>query len=655
MSSRGIIKVKTKPSKLYTTYQKSHYNYFEFSNLNAVVEAYIDKECLGVGTLKPESTLNDVKWIVVEEVVWEKVLHNYNTDNKTSIYGNTEVLEKLRPHILYLSSGKEINFSLSIISKDVTAGNIYLLMPFTNYPENKYSDQNVRMVYLKQPHIRFVYVDPPSMEEQDIPPGYDSKLHLYGMNANIFISTHLLPDFRQKGKSGNSNICNMKLEVYYLNEAGEEVVINTLEETISTASYNAYKQVKIFIDPNWRNNEGVHKVRNQSQKYYIKVFANIGEQSSNPGMNTYTDMTELLKDVQTMGSYNTRTDFRTWYRFDGEQNQWIELPMQPHIEVRYDTMEMIFRKIEIEKNNQIQYIGDIQYTKKEYDPCGYSKITLKDEDDSKRAPLVIFDEDQLHVGGDRTQRYFEVTTGDKPKKISIKIGGLKTKNVFCQSLLLSSTNEKHGDDKKNVFQVERVLFSAQRDASGNHIRERDNTHTAQLEHTGTPVTKENRQDTDVVKNEDNSKLKQVKAVQGWQENREYVFLSEDEVQLNLKYHYIKVLTISNNEFNPNFVGNLFEESWLFNYMWLAIDDHKQTYYLPISTCRYPNQIARINVLPDIKWTLLFKFNFKEEDFQKFKEEHQYQVHAYVAQSTQTVVAQSPAGTRTSQTRRTVTS
>ncbi|MFK7033426.1 hypothetical protein [Flavobacterium oreochromis] len=44
--------------------------------------------------------------------------------------------------------------------------------------------------------------------------------------------------------------------------------------------------------------------------------------------------------------------------------------------------------------------------------------------------------------------------------------------------------------------------------------------------------------------------------------------------------------------------------WLFNYFILK-EDLAQTYFLPISTCRYPNQLAKIKVYPDIEWEVAF--------------------------------------------------
>ena len=42
--------------------------------------------------------------------------------------------------------------------------------------------------------------------------------------------------------------------------------------------------------------------------------------------------------------------------------------------------------------------------------------------------------------------------------------------------------------------------------------------------------------------------------------------------------------------------------WVFNYF--ILDEAKsQSYYLPVSTCRYPNQLVKVRVFPDMEWEL----------------------------------------------------
>jgi hypothetical protein len=650
MASRGIIYTKIEQSKSYKIADRDDYHFVEFTNLGDTISVFVDEECLDKGTLKPKATIDGTQWIIIEETVWTKLLAEHNKETGKQSYGDSALFEKIQKQILWKSKGAKASVKISEMKTPPTPGNIYLLMPYTHYPEFRYRKQIVKIVYLKEPHIRYVYVDPPSQENADIPLASDTKLHLYGMHAEINISTHLIPDFRKRGNLiGEKVSADIHGEIFFLKD-GKETTVDRFTTTIEDGGsvYNRYKQIKVYINPEWRNAEGTHKEKHQPQKYYVRLMVTAKNTFSSSGAGKPFDFSDSIRGLLNPVSYNTNTDFKKWYIFDSEQENWIEMDMQPYIEVRWDTMEMIFKKFEQEKNNQIQYIGDIEYTKKEYDPCGYSKITIKDEDDKKREPLVIFDEEATVI--DKTSSYFEITSGEKPKSISIKVGNLHNQGVYCYGSMLGE-GQKHSD-KTNVFQVERAAFSAQKDNKGNYITEKDKTHEDQLKKAGTPITKENKHDTDHVKNSDNSQIRPVNSVMRWQQGTEYTYKGEDEITLQLKYRYNKTLTLANDEFDPNFVGNLFEEAWLFNYLWLNIDQQKQVYYIPISTCRYPNQIAKINVLPDLKWTLLFKLNYKDEDFKKFKEEHNYEVQAFFAQTSETTTISTPSGSST--TRRTST-
>ncbi len=653
MGSRGIISAKTEASKSYVAVERNDYHYVEITSLSTGVTVFVDETCLDTGTVDPKSTIQKTKWIVIEEVVWQELLSDHRKETKRESWGDSVFFEKIKKHVWGQFAGGKVNIKVSGLSSpytrggSLTEGNVYLIIPYTHYPEFRYKGQVIKLVYLTEPYVRYVYIDPPTAQEADVPIGYDNKLHLYGMKANINISTHLLPDFRKIGKAPvDKNICNIIGTVFFVNDAGEEITVGEFNSKIDgvEGNYNNYQQIKLLVDPAWREAEGVHQKNHQPQKYFVKIMATAMNLSLNLNSDPKKpyDFTENIKNIFHPKSYNTNKDFTKWYKFDGDQEDWIELPMQPHIEVRWDTMEMIYKQLEIEKNNQIQYIGDIEYFENESDPCGYSTITIKDEDDKKRQPLVIFDENAAKI--DNTERYFEVTTGEKVKTISIKLGELNNKDVYCSGLLLED-KQKH-NTKTNVFQVDKAVYSAMRDGKGGYAKEEDKTHKEQLNKANTPITKANTKDYDVIKNPDNSKIKIVQSVLRWQEGKDYSFKNDDEINLNLKYNYNKALTISNDEFNPNFVGNLFEEAWLFNYLLLNIDKNKQVYYLPISTCRYPNQIAKINVLPDIKWTLLFKFNFEKADFEKFKEEHNYEVHGFFVSSSQTTAVATPNGTAT---------
>ncbi len=50
--------------------------------------------------------------------------------------------------------------------------------------------------------------------------------------------------------------------------------------------------------------------------------------------------------------------------------------------------------------------------------------------------------------------------------------------------------------------------------------------------------------------------------------------------------------------------------WIFRYFWFT-DKTAQVYFLPVSTCRYPNQLVKINVWPDIEWEVSFIISTNE--------------------------------------------
>ncbi|HEX8576780.1 MAG TPA: hypothetical protein VF677_10855 [Flavobacterium sp.] len=255
--------------------------------------------------------------------------------------------------------------------------------------------------------------------------------------------------------------------------------------------------------------------------------------------------------------------------------------------VSEELMNQYLKRIEIEKTNMIQYIGDIRYTQKEHDPCGYSKITIKDEGDTERNALVIFDEDDTTNPIDRTANVFGIVAGDERKNISITLDQLKTKGVLCQGLLLE-TGQKHSE-QKNVFQLDRVM-PALREKNGVYIVVQDPGQQG---------------DTDVRPDTARGTSGDVSEAQRWTEGTDYKFEGENKMLIMPKYVYNKTALENIQVYSSSpAANNVINTLWLFNYF-LLTEDKAQTYFLPISTCRYPNQIAKIKVYPDIEWEIAF--------------------------------------------------
>ena len=59
--------------------------------------------------------------------------------------------------------------------------------------------------------------------------------------------------------------------------------------------------------------------------------------------------------------------------------------------------------------------------------------------------------------------------------------------------------------------------------------------------------------------------------------------------------------------------SIIEKAWIIKYLLKIIknEDVFQSYYIPIGTCRYPNQLAKIRVYPDMKWAINFNYNIKD--------------------------------------------
>ena len=248
--------------------------------------------------------------------------------------------------------------------------------------------------------------------------------------------------------------------------------------------------------------------------------------------------------------------------------------------VSEELMDHYLQRTEQEKIEQIQYIGDVRYTRKEFDPCGYSTITVSDADHT----ATIFDENGDPGNFDKTGTSFDVIIGDVRKEVTIKVGALTTKGVLCNGLLLAP-GEKHSA-RKNLFQMDKVM-PALRNNGKEYITRPDIS---------------DRNDTDVVPDGQRGESKDVSDVQEWVENRDYKFQGEDTAVLMLRYVYNKTFlekyTSKVTKNDATSVNSL----WVLNHF-LLTRDKVQTYFLPVSTCRYPNQIVKVKVYPDMEWEL----------------------------------------------------
>jgi len=529
------------------------------------VTVYLDKTCLGPNTRNPETTISGVKWFLIREHVWTAFKQLY-PQLRPSEFFQTLTTEN-KDHKILEGNNKVINVG-DIKTSVGNIGVIHLLIPYTTFPETE-GVEYLRIVGLDKPQVLYCHFKFP--EHGYIPLENNEKKATYGQTVDVEVYTHLLPNFENRSDK-------FVFDVELINK-GKAVAVQKNVEILTPGSfqYNGRKSLRFLIDPEWQKN---HNGQQLDEKFYLRLKGSIG----------FTAPVLISADaVRDSGQYDSEKAAFDWMRM--EHGKWV-YDNSRELLVPYNSMSSLLAQFEKDKNNQIQYIGDIRYTKKEYDPCGYSKITIKDENDGDRTPLVIFDEDDANL--DRTSQIFGITAGDSRKKISITLDKLTTKDVFCQGLLLDE-GQKH-TTQTNVFQVEKVI-AAKRESDGFPTQE-DSTHNQQQKNAGIATTKENKTDYDVSKSDKSYNPSQI---QQWQAGVDYKFEGDSKMILMPKYVYNKTFLDGKINKYPAQVTNML---WLFNYFILS-DDMAQNYFVPISTCRYPNQIAKIQVFPDIEWEVAF--------------------------------------------------
>ena len=275
-------------------------------------------------------------------------------------------------------------------------------------------------------------------------------------------------------------------------------------------------------------------------------------------------------------------------RFSDTTNDYVPIPGQWFFKVKWDKMSTILEKIELEKTNMIAAVGDIEYTVKEYDPCGYSKITISE---GKRPPFTIFDQEKLKKAGDKTQTFYEIIAGEKPKKVVIKVHELENEKVKCDGVLLPE-NEKH-DTLKNVFLMKQLIQPQL--TNGEYTKVAD-------QYKGTNPVAGNSIDGAII--------------QGWELNKAYEYSKEKKtatlILKDIKYQFNKTYDTNIANFlglgeNRGFVDTAVDTAWIFRYFFFWKEVNRQTYFVPIATCRYPNQLVKIAVYPKIEWGIDFDF------------------------------------------------
>ncbi|MGS2737974.1 hypothetical protein [Sinomicrobium sp. M5D2P17] len=141
-----------------------------------------------------------------------------------------------------------------------------------------------------------------------------------------------------------------------------------------------------------------------------------------------------------------------------------------------------------------------------------------------------------------------------------------------------------------------------------------------LSHAGTPVQcleiggREHASIEDVIRIKDDATeqwLEEGEKSEGNQSLRSNYKFTDKGIELYLKYPYNRSYDTRAEEWLGNTLGEWTDElinlAWIVRYLFLWEND-TQSYYVPIHTCRYPDQVVKLQVYPDVEWYVNFKFN-----------------------------------------------
>lgn len=553
-------------------------------------EFFVDKRSVGGKTTNPESTIAHAKWAFIYDEFFKSFMDaedKYITEN---LWGP---LSGGKTPILKFNLGNRYKVGNSI--KFNPSGNTYY-----------YGYKQRIELFSSSPGTGFYFYVVP-VTKSFIGYAYFTKsedVKHYGENVSLQIMFH---GYNLDGKN------KYKAKVYLLDEneakgltdtddfedknLWENVVVQDLTHSDSSSNYNCYLKHNFNINVDWK--------KGSTEKKNFTVVVEVYRIYSEPGVIYGTNNKEDRVDYINFADKPTND----LVNYDSKLLKLEDIDNKTSISSRFmvsaELMDQYLTRIEIEKNNQIQYIGDIRYTRKEFDPCGFSKITITEDENTERVPFVIFDENDTTNPIDRTSNAFSIIAGDTRKNVSITLDNLITTETFCQGLLLPA-GQKH-TNRENVFQVNTVIPG---------LRNRNGSY---------PTTEDRSQpgDTDVQADNVRGASRDVSDVQQWVVGTDYNFESNEKIILKLKYNYNKNYESALAKllgYPVDTVYSLVNTSvqsiaWVSRYIFL-LSDYKQIYYLPISTCRYPNQIAKIDVYPDFEWWINLKYNTESPLFVK---------------------------------------
>ncbi len=499
-----------------------------------------------------------------------------------------------------------------------------------------------------------------------------SNIHTYKSTIRLFISTHLLPDYTVT----HHNFALFEVDIH--DTDGNKVTDEPLRYFQKTHqgkfSINTLTELVIEIDPKWREASNHEATKNKPKTFYAKVKTTIySNKDANPsgdaiknidsrkilsdtsgGENTYfarrdkfagvapnleqvaikvnkEDLVkgwfgEIIKDpTKKKASEYTKKELKVYNTLDG----MVLTNQKVSFDVRYDLMDVILDKYEAKKNNMMVVVGDVKYNQKGIEPCKFSSLEVKIKD---KKPIEIFNEDKKVSKKilDRTHIPIGIIAGDTPETkqmVTITAKGLATefynsKNVTCLGITKKISIEK------GAVKVIGVEHKKKKEKEFKHL---DIQHVFNMKRAFILFPDRNNNSKAAIANTTGNQFMDI-ARQQLKEPK----YGADSISLELGYIYNKNYDTRAEKWlgdkAGNFTNNLLNKTWFARYLFIW-DNQIQSYFVPVTTCRYSNQMVKIDVFPDIEWFVNVKFNTETPVYIKKNGDYHKRENYHIAEKT----------------------
>ncbi|MFP7656594.1 hypothetical protein [Chryseobacterium proteolyticum] len=118
--------------------------------------AYLDKTCLGKGTRNPESTMKEVKWFLIREHIWTSFKQLYPNLGPNDFFTTIKAQNEENKDYKIFEGNNKVFTTGDIQSSAKSIGVIYLLIPYSNFPETD-GTEAMRVVVIDKPQVLYCH------------------------------------------------------------------------------------------------------------------------------------------------------------------------------------------------------------------------------------------------------------------------------------------------------------------------------------------------------------------------------------------------------------------------------------------------------------------------------------------------------------------